>query len=139
MFCNRQQTLVLLVAMALAHLPVPWWHKHESLDSVALAEHSTSYHRGQGMSELPHGWHWHLLQADAALSPLANNEPMNRAFEHWIEATRGPVVEFSLHIGWLTKFEWLLSKRSQVFQLLANARALNPPLCLFKKLCVWRL
>lgn len=57
--CTYRRTLVWLLVLAIARVPVPWAHSHEVLSRGEVTSHVEAYHLGVVEWELPSGWHIH--------------------------------------------------------------------------------
>lgn len=56
--------LVLALILCLSRIPIPWGHSHSEMDAEQLAVHLHQYHPATTESELPKGFHWHVVELD---------------------------------------------------------------------------
>ena len=58
---------MLLIAVALARVPMPWMHDHALLTPEALALHMQTHHAACPDGDLPRGVHFHVDTLDAVV------------------------------------------------------------------------
>ena len=76
-----RKILTILIVAILARIPFPWVHSHADMAPIQLSSHIASMHSGQLASDLPTGWHVHLLILGPGSSSGSENgfpkDPLN--------------------------------------------------------------
>ena len=80
MWFNR--ITVLAAILCLSHAPIPWAHRHLGLNAEQLASHLREYHPATSDSEVPQGWHWHVVQLDVTTNGEHRDEFVTDSSNH---------------------------------------------------------